>query len=510
VGSNLAETMPPVMQYFDEQKRNGGNLIVVDPRATPTAQEATLHLQIAPGTDMALALGLLHIATRDRLLDHAFIAARTTGYRDVRRVVAGYWPERVEAITGVPIDKMTRAAHLLGKAATALILTARGPEQQSKGVDTVLAFINLALALGKAGKPACGYGCLTGQGNGQGGREHGQKADQLPGYRSIENAEDRAHIASVWGIAPDELPGKGRSAYELLDTMGQDGGLRALLVMGSNVAVSSPNAGHVQNGLDALDFLVVADLFLSETAARADVVLPATQWAEEEGTMTNLEGRVLVRRRAQQPPHGVRSDLQIIHGIAERWGHGAKFLTEAEVYSMNCAAPQPVPSPIIRASLTSASNARTACSGPAPMKRIPARRAFFSTASPRPMASRVFTPWSIAARSKNRTPSIRFISRRAASWGTISRARKRGASANCSMPRRVPLSKFIPRWPLTSALKKAMWCASRRGAAKRSLKRVWFQASGRTRFCALPLGRRRLRQPAHQPGARPHFAYARI
>jgi assimilatory nitrate reductase catalytic subunit len=331
VGSNLAETMPPVMQYFDEQKRNGGNLIVVDPRATPTAQEATLHLQIAPGTDMALALGLLHIATRDRLLDHTFIAARTTGYRDVRRVVAGYWPERVEAITGVPIDKMTRAAHLLGKAATALILTARGPEQQSKGVDTVLAFINLALALGKAGKPACGYGCLTGQGNGQGGREHGQKADQLPGYRSIENEADRAHIASVWGIAPDELPGKGRSAYELLDTMGQHGGLRALLVMGSNVAVSSPNAGHVQERLNALDFLVVADLFLSETAARADVVLPATQWAEEEGTMTNLEGRVLVRRRAQQPPHGVRSDLQIIHGIAERMGHDSKFPTEAEV-----------------------------------------------------------------------------------------------------------------------------------------------------------------------------------
>jgi hypothetical protein len=111
---------------------------------------------------------------------------------------------------------------------------------------------------------------------------------------------------------------------------------------------------------------------------------------------------------------------------------------------------------------------------------------------------------------KNRTPSIRFISRRAASWGTISRARKRVASANCSMPRRVPLSKFIPRWPLTSALKKAMWCASRRGAAKRSLKRVWFRVSGRTRCSHLPLGRRWLRQPAHQPGARPHFAYARI
>ena len=183
-----------------------------------------------------------------------------------------------------------------------MVLTARGAGQQSKGVDNTLAFINLALALGKAGRPFCGYGCLTGQGNGQGGREHGQKADQLPGYRKIDNPAHRAHVAAVWGIDPADLPGPGRSAYELLDTLGTDGGVRALLVMASNLVVSAPRAGHVQERLDALDFLAVADIFLSETAERADVVLPITQWAEEEGTMTNLEGRVIRRRQAQPPP----------------------------------------------------------------------------------------------------------------------------------------------------------------------------------------------------------------
>src|SRR5437764_11588824 len=127
-----------------------------------------------------------------------------------------------------------------------MILTARGPEQQSRSVENVLAFINLVLALGKTGKPYCGYGCLTGQGNGQGGREHGQKADQLPGYRRIDDPADRAHVARVWGVHPDTLPGPGRSAVELLDALGRPGGPKALLVFGSNPAVSAPDAGAVR------------------------------------------------------------------------------------------------------------------------------------------------------------------------------------------------------------------------------------------------------------------------
>lgn len=325
VGSNLAETMPPIMQYFEEQRRRGGSLIVVDPRATPTASSATLHLQITPGTDAALANGLLHIAMREGYIDEPFISQRTRGFESVRRIASAYWPERVERMTGIPERHLHHAASLLGKAATAMILTARGPEQQSHGVDNVLAYINLALALGKAGKSYCGYGCLTGQGNGQGGREHGQKADQLPGYRRLDNAEHRAHICRVWGIDERDLPAPGRSAYEMLDTLGTSGGVRALLVFGSNLAVSAPRSAHIEERLDALDFLMVSDFFLSETAARADVVLPAAQWAEEEGTMTNLEGRVILRQRAMDPPDGVRTDIEILSSLAERLGYAQFF-----------------------------------------------------------------------------------------------------------------------------------------------------------------------------------------
>ncbi len=328
VGSNSAETMPPIMQWFAAQKENGGQLIVVDPRHTPTAESAALHLQITPGTDLALANGLLHVAIHEGLIDADFIARRTNGFEEVQRTVAAYWPDRVEHITGVPVKKIVEAARLLGRAKSAMIITARGAEQHSNGVETVLGFTNLALALGKMGKPFCGYGCLTGQGNGQGGREHGQKADQLPGYRKIDNPEHRAHIAKVWGINPEDLPQKGRSAYELLDCLGQEGGVRALMVHASNVAVSAPNAGHIQKRLDSLDFLMVADIFLSETAERADVVLPVTQWAEEEGTMTNLEGRVLLRRQAKKPPEGVWSDAQIVTELAKRLGFGDFFTAE--------------------------------------------------------------------------------------------------------------------------------------------------------------------------------------
>ncbi len=317
-GANLAETMPPVMRHVAAAAERGAALIVVDPRVTPTARQASLHLQLTPGTDLTLANGLLHIALTEGHLAAEYVGDRTAGLDEVRAVVAGYWPERVERITGVPVTLQRRAVRLLASASRAIVLTGRGAEQHSGGTDTASAFINLALALGLPGRPGSGYGCVTGQGNGQGGREHGQKADQLPGYRRIDDPAARAHVAAVWEIDPDTLPGPGRSAYELLDALGTAGGPRALLVFGSNVAVSAPRAGHVRDRLTALDFLAVADIVRSETAAIADVVLPTTQWAEEDGTMTNLEGRVIRRRRALDPPARVRSDLSVLASLARR------------------------------------------------------------------------------------------------------------------------------------------------------------------------------------------------
>ncbi|MFD5630498.1 molybdopterin oxidoreductase family protein [Streptomyces sp. NPDC127072] len=328
VGSNLAETMPPALRYLTELRENGGTLIVIDPRRTRTAEQADLHLAPRPGTDLALALGMLHLIVAEGRTDEAFLQERTSGWEEARAAAMAHWPEYVERITGVSVPELREAVRLFCEPEAAMVLTARGPEQQSKGTDTVGAWINLCLATGRSGRPLSGYGCLTGQGNGQGGREHGQKADQLPGYRKLTDPAARRHVAEVWGIDPDSLPGPGRSAYELLDAMGTD--IRSLLLMGSNPVVSAPRAAHIEQRLRSLEFLAVADVVLSETAALADVVLPVTQWAEETGTTTSLEGRVLLRRQAVTPPDGVRSDLYVLHELALRLGVEKGFPTDPE------------------------------------------------------------------------------------------------------------------------------------------------------------------------------------
>ncbi|MFC4337962.1 molybdopterin oxidoreductase family protein [Salininema proteolyticum] len=321
-GANPAETMPPFMRHLA-----GPDLIVADPRLTGTAEQALLHLPVRPGTDAALAAGLLHIAIAESRTDRDYIDARTTGFDAVARSVSECWPAWTERVTGIPVADLYRAVELMAGKRTA-ILTARGSEQHSQGVDTVTAWINLALALGLVGRPSSGYGCLTGQGNGQGGREHGQKADQLPGYRSITDPDARRHVADVWGVSERDLPGPGVSATELLSLCGGD--IRSLFVFGSNPAVSAPRSARVAENLAALDLLVVCDFFLSETAELAEVVLPTAQWAEEDGTMTNLEGRLLRRRMLTDPPRGVRTDLRIMADLAERLGGKGSFATDPE------------------------------------------------------------------------------------------------------------------------------------------------------------------------------------
>ncbi|KIH98426.1 nitrite reductase [Streptomonospora alba] len=322
-GANPAETMPPMMGHLTAPR-----LIVVDPRRSATAAYALehggLHLAPRPGTDAALALGLLHAARTQHLLDEDYICARTTGFEAAWRYAAAFWPEQTEQVTGVPVHRIREAARLLGTAGGAYVLTGRGSEQHATGTDTVSAWINLALALGLPGREGSGYGCITGQGNGQGGREHGQKADQLPGYRRIDDPAARTHVAGVWGVEPEELPGPGRSAYELLDALGTEDGPRAMLLLGSNPAVSAPGTERVRNRLSALELLVTCDFVMSETAAMSDVVLPVAQWAEEEGTMTNLEGRLLRRRAVLSAPAGVRTDLEVLSSLATRLGQPAE------------------------------------------------------------------------------------------------------------------------------------------------------------------------------------------
>ncbi|MDN4478420.1 molybdopterin oxidoreductase family protein [Demequina sp. SYSU T00039] len=340
LGSNMGVTMPPFVQHLAGVRERGG-LIVVDPRATVTAKLAAngagVHLAPVPGSDMVVLLALLHIVLAEGLADLDYLEVRVNGLDAVRRSVAQWWPERAEAETGIPADTLREVARLLAAASPsrggrgAYILTGRGVEQMSQGTACVSAAINLALALGLVGREGSGYGPVTGQGNGQGGREHGQKSDQLPGYRMITDPATRAHVAAVWGVDPARIPGPGVPAVQLLSSLGTPGGPRALMVHGSNVVVSAPNATRVEERLKALDLLVVCDLVPSETALLADVILPVTQWAEEDGTMTNLEGRIIRRRAAVDAPGEARSELWILGELARRLGCDAVFSDEPEV-----------------------------------------------------------------------------------------------------------------------------------------------------------------------------------
>ncbi|MEJ8669229.1 molybdopterin-dependent oxidoreductase [Streptomyces sp. MS1.AVA.1] len=470
VGSNLAETMPPSLRFFNELRENGGTLIVVDPRRTKTAEQADLHLAPRPGTDLALALGLLHLVVAEGRVDEEYVQERTAGWEDARAAAMAHWPEYVERITGVSVPQLREAVRMFCEPEHAMVLTARGPEQQSKGTDTVGAWINLCLATGRAGRPLSGYGCLTGQGNGQGGREHGQKADQLPGYRKLDDPAARRHVAEVWGVDPDSLPGPGRSAYELLDALGSD--IKSLLLMGSNPVVSAPRAAHVEERIKSLDFLAVCDVVLSETAALADVVLPVTQWAEETGTTTNLEGRVLLRLRAIGPPEGVRSDLEVMHELAARLGGGRErpwrraSRPTPRRCSRNCGGPVRAGRPTTRGSRIGGWRRRTGCSGrvrrrPTPTTRAPrtartprwtwpqrpatttrrrtarpparctrARPASSSTGSPHRTDGRGSSPCRTGRPPRNPTTSTRSSSRPAGSWRSTSPAPRPGASPN--------------------------------------------------------------------------------
>jgi assimilatory nitrate reductase catalytic subunit len=323
-GTNIAECQPTIMPYFEKAKENGAFIIAIDPRETGTTKMADLHLKVKPGMDAALANGLLKIIIEKNYMDEAFIQERANGFEEVKEYVSSLNLKEIAELTGVPAEQIEKAATMFGQKETGMIFTARGVEQQTDGSVAVRNFLNILIATGKLGKPYCGYGAITGQGNGQGAREHGQKADQLPGYRSIENEEHRAHIANIWGIDKDDLPRKGVSAYEMMEKIDQ-GEITGLFLMCSNPIVSNPNANFVKQALKKLKFLVAVDLFVSETARLADLILPTTSYLEDEGTMTNLEGRVTLREASFPSSGEAKHDWQILCDIAHVLGKGQYF-----------------------------------------------------------------------------------------------------------------------------------------------------------------------------------------
>src|SRR5215469_8267593 len=248
IGANVGECFPIVTSYLWQARDRGCKLIVADPRETPIARTADLFLPLRPGTDSALLNGLLHVVLQAGLIDEDFIAERTVGWEETRKLVEQYPPEKVAKVCGLRPEAVIEAALMYGRASAALIYTARGLEHQSKGVDNGVAAANLALATGNFGRPGAGYGTLTGQGNGQGGREMGQKASQLPGCREIENPEDRAHICAVWGIEEQDLPHAGYPATLMIPAMLRKE-IRACFMICSNPMVSLPDQHTVERAL---------------------------------------------------------------------------------------------------------------------------------------------------------------------------------------------------------------------------------------------------------------------
>ncbi|WP_141432815.1 molybdopterin oxidoreductase family protein [Bacillus sp. 03113] len=324
VGTNIAECQPTIMTYFERAKENGTFIIAVDPRETATTKIADLHLKVKPGMDAALANGLLKVIMDEGYLDKEFIEERTSGFKEVQDYVMSLDLTDIAEITGVPIEQIYKAARMFGQEESGMVFTARGVEQQTDGTAAVRNFLNILISTGKIGKPYSGYGAITGQGNGQGAREHGQKADQLPGYRSIENEEHREYIANLWKINKEELPRKGVSAFEMIEKI-HEGEITGMFLMCSNPVVSNPNAHFVKDALKKLKYFVAVDMFVSETAKLADLILPTSSYLEDEGTMTNLEGRVTLREASRPVPGEARHDWQIICDIARVLGKEQYF-----------------------------------------------------------------------------------------------------------------------------------------------------------------------------------------
>lgn len=332
-GANVGECAPITTNYVWQARENGAKIIVVDPRITPIARTCDLFLPVKPGRDVALFNGVLHLMIENDWLDHSFIEEQTVGFDAVAESVRPWTPARTAEVTGIAERSIRQAAEWWGTASTSFLMHARGIEHHSHGVQNVLGAINIVLASGRIGREHCGYATITGQANGQGGREHGQKCDQLPGARDLANPEHRAHVAKVWNISPEDLPQPGVDAYELFRKI-ERGEIRALISICFNPLVSLPDSNFIARMLDKLDFYAAIDFFLNDTARHADIVLPGSLHEEDEGTVTQIEGRVIKINKAVDPPGDATQDWRIIQDIAAALGrpNGFEFTSPREIF----------------------------------------------------------------------------------------------------------------------------------------------------------------------------------
>jgi formate dehydrogenase alpha subunit len=328
IGANPSEAHPVIAAKMRQARRKGAGLIVVDPRKTELAAMADVWLRLKPGSDVALLNGLMHIILRDGLQDRDFISHCTSGFDAVATTVAQYPPDVVEQITGVNSCLLEQAAHLYAKAERAQIFYTLGITEHCWGTDNVLSIANLAMLTGNVGNPCSGVNPLRGQNNVQGACDMGALPDVLPGYRKVTDEDERKRFEQVWQVA---LPSVRGFTIPEMFTSAVSGEVKAMYIVGENPVLSDANANHVTHALKSLEFLVVQDIFLTETALLADVVLPAASFAEKNGTFTNTERRIQLVRKAVEPPGQSRTDLEIIADLSSRIGYPMHYTAPVDV-----------------------------------------------------------------------------------------------------------------------------------------------------------------------------------
>ena len=292
-GSNTTEAHPVLsLQMKKAARQRGTKLILLDPRRIELADFAYLHLRQKPGTDVALLNGMAHVIIAEGLQNEAFVAARTENYATMAAAVKSWTPQRAAAVSGVPPEQVVQAARLYATAAAASIFWAMGITQHTTGTDNVKACTNLALLTGHIGRPGTGLNPLRGQNNVQGACDMGGLPNVYPGYQPVTSAATRQKFAAGWGVPEERLSlAPGLTVTEIMDGV-LDGRIKAIFIMGENPMLSDPNLSHVEEALEQVEFLAVQDIFLNETAAMADVILPAASFAEKSGTSTSTERRV--------------------------------------------------------------------------------------------------------------------------------------------------------------------------------------------------------------------------
>ena len=328
IGSNTKESHPVVANRMIKAYRKGAKIIVADPRRVPMVKFAEVFLRIRPGTDIALLNGMAHVIVKEELHNGEFIREKTEGFEEWKKSIEEYTPQRAEEITGAPKEDIIKAARLYGSSRRAGIFYTMGITQHTCGTDNVRSIANLVTLTGNIGRECTGVNPLRGQNNVQGSSDAACLPNVYPGYQRVDLPEIRQKFESAWGVALS--PNPGLTATEMMDSA-VEGKIRAMYIMGENPIITDPNMHHTIKALKSLQFLVVQDIFMTETAELADIVLPAACSFEKDGTFTNTERRVQKVRRAVDPPGEARDDLSIIMEVSKRLGYPMEYGSPGEV-----------------------------------------------------------------------------------------------------------------------------------------------------------------------------------